>query len=683
MAVREEMDPVQEILHRSGLPTLKERFTAEKIDVNLISTLSDEDLVRLGVATIGDRIRLREEAKRSLMSVAQADSSSVTARLFPGFRYRSTSGRTTATKQKNKGGSWTAQFFCLSSRDQVKTPTSTEKEILNKTGLGLKKIKVSNSSSEEDIIQMLQSEQGFTKLKDSGGFEMLRTLQNGRTLVAVPCPWNSKSLKMNVGSQARIYLRPIQRSLSVEPVSDYEGPSVKVACENCKVEFSVHDLRNHIGFCGLNEGPNFSTDADKVRSQDTENHETEYYFVFQNANDTQSSNDRNAGELSFQNIVDNSEVLVHDTHSSTDTERPIIPGISRPSLSPGISNENDTTEVQVNESEGLHDLKFVQSLHDTVQYCINFCQQNEISNPVEMLRKIQEEIVIGRPLEVEDTDTSIEGETTFITIDRDKILETSMEEISSIPAEELRKTLEVQFYNELAADYGGPRKEFFRLVLIEIKEKYFDNGLRELLAPDYYTVGIILALSILQNGKMPVFLSPQQVAEIFDTTESGSLCVKNLRKGLNILGIYDLFLGLPELKFLLQPASHSITMKRITTLLKANFSEEGTNAYMYEKEVYSMFIKYLREVAAGRREKLTLASILVFACSTDEEPLLGFKIQPTIVFCAAGDGFLPTASTCVNSLTLPRATTTNQLPGQEELFKLYDYAFTNSFYGLQ
>lgn len=54
-----------------------------------------------------------------------------------------------------------------------------------------------------------------------------------------------------------------------------------------------------------------------------------------------------------------------------------------------------------------------------------------------------------RPLEVEDCDTSIEGETTFITIDRDNILETSMEEISSIQAEKLSKTLEVQFNNEV------------------------------------------------------------------------------------------------------------------------------------------------------------------------------------------------------------------------------------------
>lgn len=40
-----------------------------------------------------------------------------------------------------------------------------------------------------------------------------------------------------------------------------------------------------------------------------------------------------------------------------------------------------------------------------------------------------------------------------------------------------------------AQDFGGPRKEFFRLALLEIKEKYFDEGLRDLLFADYEMVG--------------------------------------------------------------------------------------------------------------------------------------------------------------------------------------------------
>lgn len=46
--------------------------------------------------------------------------------------------------------------------------------------------------------------------------------------------------------------------------------------------------------------------------------------------------------------------------------------------------------------------------------------------------------------------------------------------------------------HEVARDFGGPRKEFFRLVLSEIKKKYFHQGVRELLPDNYYMVGLIL-----------------------------------------------------------------------------------------------------------------------------------------------------------------------------------------------
>lgn len=45
---------------------------------------------------------------------------------------------------------------------------------------------------------------------------------------------------------------------------------------------------------------------------------------------------------------------------------------------------------------------------------------------------------------------------------------------------------------QVAADYGGPRKEFFQLILREIKDTYFDNGLREILSDKYLTVGMVL-----------------------------------------------------------------------------------------------------------------------------------------------------------------------------------------------
>ena len=45
-------------------------------------------------------------------------------------------------------------------------------------------------------------------------------------------------------------------------------------------------------------------------------------------------------------------------------------------------------------------------------------------------------------------------------------------------------------------------------------------------------------------------------------------------------------------------------------------------------------------------------------------------------------GFIPTANTCINNMKLPRPSYEIELPSEEELFALYDYAFLNTFYGL-
>ena len=47
----------------------------------------------------------------------------------------------------------------------------------------------------------------------------------------------------------------------------------------------------------------------------------------------------------------------------------------------------------------------------------------------------------------------------------------------------------------------------------------------------------ISALSILQNGKIPIFMGPDVLKELFDES-SHSLCILYLRRGLGALGVY-------------------------------------------------------------------------------------------------------------------------------------------------
>ena len=80
--------------------------------------------------------------------------------------------------------------------------------------------------------------------------------------------------------------------------------------------------------------------------------------------------------------------------------------------------------------------------------------------------------------------------------------------------------------------------------------------------------------------------------------------------------------------------------------------------------------------SGDRRHGLSSSSILTFVTSTDEEPVLGFHIHPSIQ-----DSFLPSANTCIGCLRLPRPALNVQLPDTEVLFSLYDMAILNTFLG--
>lgn len=330
-----------------------------------------------------------------------------------------------------------------------------------------------------------------------------------------------------------------------------------------------------------------------------------------------------------------------------------------------------------------------QSVDSLAKRCVNYCKANGIENPVEVLRYAQSLIVTGRPLDVRDVTVSLEGETNFILINRQDVLKTAMEEMEVL--KDQRLTLAVGFYGESAEDYGGPRKEFFRLCLREIKATYFDNGLKDHLAQDYSTIGLIMALSTLQNGSIPRFLKEDDLQALFSSEEPSNPCISMLRIGYKNLGLYQIGNGIPNFLHLFRPSGGSTLSRRmLITLLPPNFSEEGSNARRFETEIYDLFSKYTRLAATGQRGSITLEHVLQFVTGTDEEPPLGFSVAPCIEFVEATSRgtdshtecpFLPTANTCANTLYLPRHGKDLLLPSEEQLFNLYDLAFANAFFG--
>ena len=144
--------------------------------------------------------------------------------------------------------------MCLSSPYTSKVPNSQEKQILYKAGLGMKKIKFFSGDGKQDVYNKLTSEDsendGFPKLKDCGGFELLQCTANCRDLEVLKCGVSVKELKYHISGQGKIYIRPMQRSLSTIPLVPQRNESkIKEKCNVCSNIFYVKGLRKDFLTC--------------------------------------------------------------------------------------------------------------------------------------------------------------------------------------------------------------------------------------------------------------------------------------------------------------------------------------------------------------------------------------------------------------------------------------------------
>ena len=149
---------MEDILKELHLESLIPHFLAERIEPANVAALSDEELCRVGVTKIGDRLRLRDlcavaEKDRTRESVASNVLQERMA-LFNGRNSRRADRKKTAVAKR----SWTVSFVCVADRHQSKIPTSTEKQVLFQAGLGVKKIKLDleDHGDEGDLQSLLR-----------------------------------------------------------------------------------------------------------------------------------------------------------------------------------------------------------------------------------------------------------------------------------------------------------------------------------------------------------------------------------------------------------------------------------------------------------------------------------------------------------------------------------------------
>lgn len=127
--------------------------------------------------TLGDRIRIKNVCKQFVDGNSCKSRSSLAAtrtgsslsqkleerrRLFQ--PYSSSRGKGTGTSEsgKRKNASrrtWTGQLVCLADRQACRVPSSTENQILQQAGLGLKKINFFVDDSVEDVVEKLTSDE--------------------------------------------------------------------------------------------------------------------------------------------------------------------------------------------------------------------------------------------------------------------------------------------------------------------------------------------------------------------------------------------------------------------------------------------------------------------------------------------------------------------------------------------
>lgn len=133
-------------------------------------------------------------------------------------------------KQPPVAATWHQKFVCLSSTDADRVPGSkVDKLLLEEAGLGTKEVTVDLDSSPDIFRQQLF--RAFPKLEFGGGYELLRCLPKSRDLCLIRpktavCP---RLLKRKIGT-GKVYIRPIQRDLSLEEVVESEGEEVCCVC---------------------------------------------------------------------------------------------------------------------------------------------------------------------------------------------------------------------------------------------------------------------------------------------------------------------------------------------------------------------------------------------------------------------------------------------------------------------
>lgn len=164
----------------------------------------------------------------------------------------------------SKGGSkrkklptWTHTFVCLAKTNMETVPDSQERSCLLLAGLGEKKVQFGDYCEWEEIYDELLFQ--YPKLKEGGGFELLRVGEGGgKRLQVIACPPNGYTVAYlrAVVHHATVYIRPLQRDLSVEVDSSQAVSAFHVPNNNILTLYAYRSIVNL--FCAVKDNGHFA-----------------------------------------------------------------------------------------------------------------------------------------------------------------------------------------------------------------------------------------------------------------------------------------------------------------------------------------------------------------------------------------------------------------------------------------
>lgn len=156
----------------------------------------------------------------------------------------------------------------------------------------------------------------------------------------------------------------------------------------------------------------------------------------------------NSDDIQIQNTV----TVLNDTitnSNSDEMEDTLVQNDTITNVNLMDLNSDNFDNFQIQDTMVQHELDRVKDIPQTVDQVIQYCKDNRINDPIEILCKLQLEILTGRELDVADPAQLLEGETHNVYIDRDDVLGTGFDEIKAATTNELRNPLNVAFYTEV------------------------------------------------------------------------------------------------------------------------------------------------------------------------------------------------------------------------------------------